>query len=110
MANKGHGNIVPAEPGNLRALKHGLHSERTLAPEVREIADEILAMPHLSAALDEIGVVELARLEVLIRRMDDYLAFEGLTNKDGNPRAMIDLRLRASRRQTELLDRYGLTA
>ncbi len=42
--------------------------------------------------------------------MDDYLVTEGSTNKDGNPRAMIDLRLRASRRQTELLDRYGLTA
>ncbi len=59
-AHNGHANIVPAEKGNFRAVKHGLHSERTLMPEVREIADKILAVPHLSAALDEIGVVELA--------------------------------------------------
>lgn len=72
------------------------------------MAEQILAAPHVAEQVDEIGAVELARLEVLIERMDEFLADEGLTNGKGDPRAMIDLRLRASRRLTDLLDRYGL--
>lgn len=107
-AENGYSNLIPA--GNLRAVKHGLHSERTLTPRVREIAESLLASPHLSEHLDEIGILELARLEVLIEKMDEYLDHAGLTNKNGAPRAMIDLRLRASRRQLDLLAAYGLTA
>ena len=106
--SNGAANLTPAGPENTRALKHGIWSARTLEPRVQEVAEQILAAPHVAEQVDEIGAVELARLEVLIERMDEYLADEGLTNRKGDPRAMIDLRLRASRRLTDLLDRYGL--
>ncbi len=66
-----------------------------------------MAAPH-TAELDEIGAVEIGRLEALIEAIDSDLFERGLTGKRGEPRALIDLRLRASRRLAEWCDRYGL--
>jgi hypothetical protein len=59
--------------------------------------------------LDEIGAVEIGRLEALIEAIDRDLAERGLTTRGGNSRRLLDLRLRASRRLAEWLDRYGMT-
>jgi hypothetical protein len=46
--NNGHANIVPADPGNLRALKHGAWSDRALAPCIEEYRERLLALPHVA--------------------------------------------------------------
>lgn len=103
-------NLLPSEAGNVRAARHGVFSEgrRLLEPVAQEIAEDILAAPHV-VDMDELGAIEIARLESLIRAIDCDLAEHGLTNRRGDARSLLDLRLRASRRLAEWLDRYGLT-
>ena len=111
MNQKGHPpTLQPSQPANRNRLQHGVYSaNRTaLEPRAREIAEGILAEPHV-AEIDEIGAVEIGRLEALIEAIDADLAERGLTNKRGDSRSLVDLRLRASRRLAEWLDRYGLT-
>jgi hypothetical protein len=103
--------LVPSHPGNRNAQRSGVFSRRSLAedPAVRELAAEIMAQPHV-ADLDEIGAVEIARLMVLIDRIDADLAERGITRgKAGEARTLLDLRLRSSRRLGEWLDKYGAT-
>ena len=102
--------LAPAEPGNLLAAKHGVFSadRRALESRAREIAERILEAPH-TVELDEIGAVEIGRLEALIEAIDRDVAERGLTTRGGNSRRLLDLRLRASRRLAEWLDRYGMT-
>lgn len=106
----GKANLVASHPGNASAVKSGVFSRTgaPLAPRVREIADEIMALPH-TVEIDEIGAVEIGKLVATIEAIDADLAERGLTRRNGDPRALIDLRLRASRRLAEMLDRYGAT-
>jgi hypothetical protein len=105
----GHANLVASHPGNVHAAKHGVYSPRLREPRAREIADEILEAPHVSG-LDEIGAVEIGRLEALIETLDEAIASAGPVNaRRGTVRAVVELRLRASKRLQEWLDRYGMT-
>ena len=68
-----------------------------------------MSAPHVTA-LDEIGAVGIGRLEALIETLDRVIADNGAVNaRSGKVRALVDLRLRASRRLGEWLDRYGMT-
>ena len=112
MNTDGHPQTLQAaQPGNKNAVRNGIWSRdgRALQPQVQELAEQIMALPH-TVPMDYVGAVEIAKLTVLIEAMDDDLAERGLTKKrGGEPRGLIDLRLRASRRLAEWLDRYGLT-
>jgi hypothetical protein len=101
--------LVASHPGNQNRLRHGVWSadRKALEPRAREIAERILDAPHVGE-VDEIGAVEIGRLEALIEAIDADIAERGLTGKGGNVRSIVDLRLRASRRLVEWLDRYGL--
>ena len=69
----------------------------------------LLAEPHITPA-DVIGLRELARLLALTEALDDAIEHGGAVNRrSGTVRAVIDLRLRASRRLQEMLDRLALT-
>lgn len=62
--------LVPAPLGNRRAEKHGLYSRREVAPEVRELADELIeALPHTTES-DYPAALEIAKLVVLTDRID----------------------------------------
>ena len=107
----GHAQTLQAsQPGNSNRLRHGVWSanRQALEPRAREIAEGILAEPHV-ADIDELGAVEIGRLEALIEAIDADLAERGLTYKRGDARSLIDLRLRASRLLAEWLTRFGLT-
>lgn len=53
---------------------------------------------------------ELGRLVALIETLDDAIEQGGVVGTGGKPRAVVDLRLRASRRLSEqLVDKYGMT-
>lgn len=95
-----------SQPGNTNRLRHGVWSadRQALEPRAREIAERILEAPH-TVELDEIGAAEIGKLEALIEAIDSDLAERGLTNKRGDARSLVDLRLRASRRLAEWLGR-----
>ena len=110
MNRDGHpSTLVARHPGNTNRLQHGVFSadRRALEPRAREIAERVLEAPH-TIELDEIGAAEIGRLQALIEAVDADIAARGLTGKRGDVRAIVDLRLRASRRLAEWLDRYGL--
>jgi hypothetical protein len=103
--------LVASHPGNRHAERSSAFARRSLAQdiEVQELVADIMAAPH-THPLDEAGAVEIAKLTVLIDRIDADLAERGLRNrKGGEPRALLDMRLRASRRLAEWLDRFGMT-
>src|SRR4051812_29429657 len=62
--------LVAAHPGNTNAVKSGIYSEsgRVLAPRAREIAEQLMTLPHVSGvdvlAAEEIGSI-LAALEAI---------------------------------------------
>jgi hypothetical protein len=100
--------LVAAHPGNANALRYGVFSERLRDPRAREIADAIMEQPH-TTAVDELGAIEIGKLVALLEAVDSDIAERGVTKRNGDLRAVVDLRLRASRRLAEWLDRYGLT-
>jgi hypothetical protein len=61
--------LVPAPEGNALAAKHAAYSARLREPRAREVAERIMAAPHTND-LDELGAVEIGRLEALIEAID----------------------------------------
>jgi len=102
-------NLVASHPGNANAVRHGVYSRagRALSPRAAAITDAILASPHLGP-LDDLGAAEIGRLTALIEAMDADLSASGLIRR-GDARTMVKLRLQASRRLQEWLDRYAMT-
>ena len=103
-------NLIASHPGNTNAERHGVYARsggRALSPRAAAIADAILASPQIGT-VDDLGVAEIARLVDLIERMDADLAECGLTRR-GDARAMVKLRLQASRRLQDWLDRFAMT-
>jgi hypothetical protein len=81
--------LVPAPAGNTRALKHGLFAtRRELSPEVLAIADELMQLPH-AVESDYPAALEIAKLEVLIDRLDAPLG-NGVVERRGRLRALVD--------------------
>ena len=109
--SQGHADtLVASHPDNQHALLSGVYSRtgKALEPRVQELAAAIMAEPH-TAAIDELGAVEIAKLTAFIEAIDADVAERGLSRKNGEPRGVLDLRLRASRRLAEWLDRYGMS-
>lgn len=104
------GSLVASHPGNRSAERSGAFSRRGLAQdaEVQDLAAAVMDAPH-THPMDEAGAIEIAKLIVLIDRIDADLAERGVVKpRTGEPRAVVDLRLRASRRLADWLDRYGM--
>jgi hypothetical protein len=103
--------LVASQPGNANAQKSGAWSRRDLAldEDVKELAVGIMAGPHV-AELDYVGAVEVAKLLVLIDRIDADLAERGITRKkSGEPRGVVDLRRRLSAQLERWLTAFGMT-
>ena len=103
-------NLIAAHTGNRNAERHGIYAKsggRALSPRAAAINDAILTSPHLGP-VDDLGAAEIARLVDLIERMDAELDQTGLTRR-GDARSLLKLRLQASRRLQDWLDRFGMT-
>jgi hypothetical protein len=87
--------LVAPERGNVRAVRHGVYSERVLAPRIEEYRDELLALPHV-APVDRVAVDECARLLARIEAVDRDLDERGHFGKNG-ARALLEHRARLSR-------------
>jgi hypothetical protein len=110
MNNDGHpATLVAAHPTNTNAVKSGVYSRtgRVLSSRAAEIADAVMTCPLIREA-DEFAAAEVGRLVALIEAMDDEIERNGLTRR-GDVRSIVKLRLQASRRLEEWLDRLGFT-
>jgi hypothetical protein len=100
--------LVPAQVGNANAAKSGVYSPRLLAPRAREVADALLAAPH-AVPLDQPAAEEIGSLVALLEAIDSDLAKRGLTNRRGDARSLLDLRVRVSGRLERWLREFGAT-
>ena len=107
MANPGNPASLQPQPGNTFNLKHGAYSPRLLSERAEEISQEVLRAPW-ACELDRLGALEIGRLEALIEKIDQAIEQGGITGKGGQVKAVVDIRIRASRRLTEVLALYGL--
>ncbi len=109
MTNPGHPQTLRAShPGNTSNAKHGVYSARLREPRAQEIRDAIMDEPH-TAPIDAIGAAEIGRIEALIEAIDAEIARAGITTRNGGVRELVAVRLRASNRLADWLDRYGAT-
>lgn len=101
--------LVASHPGNAHAELSSVYARRNvrLDPEVQELAAAILAEPHVSA-MDEMGATEVAKLLVLIDRIDADIAKRGVV-KSGEARGILDHRRKYSAQLERWLAAYGLT-
>ncbi len=95
--------------GNANRLVHGLYSTKRqeLSAEARELVSELMSAPH-TVPLDAVAIVELASLLDLIGKVDAALA-DGIVERRGRPRALVDMRVRLSGRLQKWLEAVGLT-
>jgi hypothetical protein len=103
--------LVAAHSGNRNAERSSVYAVRDIAldPEVQTLAESIMAAPHVEP-MDELAAVEIARLMVLIERIDADLAKRGMVKrKSTEPRGMLDLRRRYSGQLERWLSAFGMT-
>lgn len=97
--------LQPFTPGNLSAARHGLWSNRVLAPRIEAYRERLLALPHV-AEVDEAAVDEIARLLARIEAVDADLDERGHFGKSG-ARALLEHRARLSRELRAWLGALG---
>ena len=68
--------LIPQQPRNTNAVRHGVFSPRTLEPRAREIAEGLMAAGH-STPLDLLAAEEIGALIALIEAADRDFCEEG---------------------------------
>ena len=77
-------NLKPAEPGNIRAVTHGAHSERLIGPVASDVAEEV----ELLCAGSPAGEAQFAAARALLARKLARLRMVGEyleANHNGSP-------------------------
>jgi len=98
--------LVAAHPGNLNALKQGVHSPRLIQERAAEIANELLDSFEFSPA-ERLAVHEAARCIAILEAIDRDLDQRGLVDAEGNPRYLLNHRSRTSRQLEQWLTRIS---
>ncbi len=106
MNRQGHPEtLVAAHHGNTNAVKAGVFSAALLATRTEE-AERALAPLDPDELISDLLRSELARLLVLRDAMDQTLEEDGLRGRGGEPRNMINLRLRLNTRLLRTVDEF----
>lgn len=101
--------LVASHPQNRSREVHGLYStRRELTPEVREIADSLMALPHVASS-DYVAAIEIGKLVLLSDRIDQALADAHVENRRGQLRSLVDQRRKMTRELREWYAAFGLT-
>jgi hypothetical protein len=104
-----HGNpktLVASHPGNLNAVKHGVHSPRLIQTRASEIATELTQSFDFSPA-ERLAVHEAARCIAILEAIDRDLDQRGLVDKEGQPRYLLNHRSRTSRQLEHWLEKVS---
>lgn len=108
MNENGHSETLqPFEAGNLAALKHGVWSDRALAPEIERERETLLAMPWMREQ-DALLVDEVARLRARIAAVDRDLDERGHFGRNG-ARSLLDVRTKLNGALVRTLQSLGAT-
>jgi hypothetical protein len=105
MNKRGHPeSLVASQPGNLNAVKHGVHSPRLIQARAAEIASELAESFEFSPA-ERLAVHETARCIAILEAIDTDLDQRGLVDRAGQPRYLLNHRSRTSRQLAHWLDK-----
>ncbi len=99
--------LVASQPGNKNALRSGVYSPNALAPRVHQI-EAAIAERRVDEVLRDISRREVAALAALGEAMDADLAANGLIGRRGEPRRMIEHRLRLNAKLQQTIERFAL--
>lgn len=82
----GTANLIPAQPGEMRALKHGAWSLALTSERSGELADYLASIVPADSTADEPAIVLLAQVLARIERANAWLEVHGDLDAKGNPR------------------------
>ena len=100
------GSLVASHPGNLNAVKQGVHSSRLIQARAVEIADELTQSFEFSPA-ERLAVQEAARCIAILEAIDRDLDQRGLVDDEGSPRYLLNHRSRISRQLEQWLQKVS---
>jgi antitoxin (DNA-binding transcriptional repressor) of toxin-antitoxin stability system len=96
--------LIASQPGNLNAVKQGVHSPRLIQARAAEIAGELAESFEFSPRL---AVHETARCIAILEAIDRDLDERGLVDKKGEPRYLLNHRSRTSRQLEHWLEKVS---
>ncbi|QMU22885.1 hypothetical protein [Gordonia rubripertincta] len=98
----------PFKPNHTKSVKHGAYSERLIAPLAAEIANTLLSTyPRLRGFRE--AVLEYARIDAQVERLQAHVDEHGDLDSDGNPTGAAKLLLRTRVHLANRADSLGLT-
>jgi hypothetical protein len=97
---------VASHPGNLNAVKQGVHSPRLIQTRAAEIAGE-LAQSFDFSPPQRLAVHEAARCIGILEAIDRDLDERGIVDKKGEPRYLLNHRSRTSRQLEHWLEKVS---
>lgn len=107
MNNRGNPeSLVASHPGNLNAVKQGIHSSRVIQARAAEIAGELTQSFEFSAA-ERLAVQEAARSIAILEAIDRDFDERGLVDDQGTPRYLLNHRSRISRQLEQWLQKIS---
>jgi len=107
MNKRGNPNsLVASHPGNLHAVKQGVHSPRVIQARAAEIASELMESFDFSPA-ERLAAREATRCIAILEAIDRDLDQRGLVDKDGQPRYLLNHRSRTSRQLEHWLEKVS---
>src|SRR6266516_4385691 len=98
--------LVAAQPGNLNAVKQGVHSPRLIQKRAAEIAAELVDSADFLPA-ERLAVHEAARCIAILEAIDRDLDQRGLVDEEGKPRYLLNHRSRTSRQLEHWLEKVS---
>ena len=107
MNEKGHPQtLVASQPGNLNALKSGVHSPRLIQARAAEIEAELTKTFDFSP-VQRLAVREVARHMAILEAIDRDLDDRGVVDKRAEPRYLLNHRNKTSRQLERWLDKIS---
>jgi hypothetical protein len=104
MNARGHPQtLIAAHPGNLNAVKQGVHSPRLIQARAADIAAELTQTFAFSPA-EQLAAHEAARCIAILEAIDPDLDQRGLVDRKGEPRYLLNHRSRISRQLEHWLE------
>ena len=105
MNTRGHPeSLVASQPGNLNAVKQGVHSPRLIQARAAELMIELTRSFEFSP-VERIAVGEAARCIAVLEAIDRDLDQRGLVDKKGAPRYLLNHRSRISRQLEQWMEK-----
>jgi hypothetical protein len=103
------GNLIPAAPGNGRAVKHGAYALVRLEPRANEIADDLRELVPARRDSDEPTIRLLALALAQIEAASAYLGDVGILTSRGKPQPVLSFLTTMMNTASRLCHQLGLT-